>query len=105
MQGSDVDLTQGKMAGYRAEGADYRFQVSSQRKQQFSTDNGETEFDFYGVKAIFQDEPGEIVQEAQVASKQPACGGGASSSGKARDFPGADTCGDTEFAIHVINGL
>jgi hypothetical protein len=64
MQGSDVDLTQGKMAGYHAEGADYRFQLGSQRKQQFSADNGETEFDFYSVKAIFQDEPGKIVQQA-----------------------------------------
>jgi hypothetical protein len=89
MKGGNVDLTQGKMTAYCAEGADYGSQLAYQGKQQFGTDNGETELDFYGVETIIQNKTGEIVQQTQVASKQLLWGRPANSSGKRCDLPGA----------------
>jgi hypothetical protein len=89
MKGGNVDLTQGKMAAYCAEGADHCSQLVYQGKQQFGTDNGEAEFNFHGVEIILQDKFGKIVQQAQVASKQLLLGRPANSSGKRRDLPGA----------------
>jgi hypothetical protein len=89
MKGGNVDLTQGKMAAYCAEGADYCSQLAYQGKQKFGTDNGETEFNFYGVEIILQDKLGEIFQQIQVASKQLHLGRPANSAGKLLDLPGA----------------
>jgi hypothetical protein len=81
MKGSDVDLTQGKVTAYCAEGTDYFSQLPYQRKQEFGADNRETEFNFYGVETTRQNKTGKIVQQAQVASEQLLWGGPASYSG------------------------
>jgi hypothetical protein len=64
MKRSDVDIAQRKMAAYCAEGADYGSQLTCQRKQKLSADNGETKINFDSIETILRNEAGKILQHA-----------------------------------------
>ena len=102
VKGGDVDLAQREMAADGTERANDFFKLLLSQKQLVGTDNRESEFDLYSLKAVFHSESGEILKQPEVACSHVFVGESTRLSQDTIDFPGAYARRNPESRVHAL---